>query len=107
MNLPGILILELDEAAAGAAVAQRFPFLGAHLPKLLVLPEGAQCPIFLDLTFELTPMKAFPEPFNHLLLAHLVLDNAKNQMLQGSIGILAVKRNHAVAASFDQKKQQN
>src|SRR6185436_2842400 len=39
----GLLILELDQAAFGAAVTQRLPFGGRHLLQRLGFPEGSGC----------------------------------------------------------------
>jgi hypothetical protein len=39
MDFAGVFVLELNEAAAGAPIAEGFPFLTGHLPKLFVLPE--------------------------------------------------------------------
>lgn len=40
IEFAGVLVLEFDEAAFGAAVAERFPFLGSHLGQRLGFPEG-------------------------------------------------------------------
>ena len=40
LDLAGILILQLHQAAFGAAIAEGFPFLAVHLRELLSPPEG-------------------------------------------------------------------
>jgi hypothetical protein len=47
------------------------------------------------------------EPFNHLLLVHFALNDVKNQILQGSTIIFASHRNKVIAASLNQKNQEN
>jgi len=39
VDAPVVLILELDEASAAAAIAQAFPFLARHLLERLAAPE--------------------------------------------------------------------
>jgi hypothetical protein len=48
MNPAGILILELHQAATGAAVAKGFPLLGRHFPELFLLPERFDGRHFFD-----------------------------------------------------------
>ena len=56
MNLARVFVLELDEAAAAAAVAQAFPFGQTHLVERLRAPEWQSLLVFRRQT--LRPLRA-------------------------------------------------